>query len=147
MQQPSQTATRFIAQINISLGRATTNFACYCSFCAACAHLNHSRSSSRSFRPANRCARLAKRSRWGDFRARRHRRNFGLCATILRKPRQARKGATVADQLRVPRSTRSSFYLDAPIGKPRGQGSDSWEDGIGRRMRRTTEHRPDRGRF
>src|SRR5271169_7173449 len=34
--------------------------------------------------------------------------NFGLCATIPRKPRQARKGATVAGQSRVPRSTRSS---------------------------------------
>jgi hypothetical protein len=36
--------------------------------------------------------------------------NFGLCATIPRKPRQARKGATVAGQFRVPRSTRSSSH-------------------------------------
>ena len=36
--------------------------------------------------------------------------NFGLCATIPREPRQARKGATVAGQLRVPRITRSSSY-------------------------------------
>jgi hypothetical protein len=36
--------------------------------------------------------------------------NFGLCATIPRKPRQARKGATVAGQSRVPRSTRSSSH-------------------------------------
>jgi hypothetical protein len=34
--------------------------------------------------------------------------NFGLCATIPREPRQARKGATVTGQLRVPRNTRSS---------------------------------------
>jgi hypothetical protein len=34
--------------------------------------------------------------------------NFGLCATIPREPRQARKGATVTGQLRVPRITRSS---------------------------------------
>jgi hypothetical protein len=34
--------------------------------------------------------------------------NFGLCATIPREPRQARKGATVTGQFRVPRSTRSS---------------------------------------
>src|SRR5271155_2416839 len=37
--------------------------------------------------------------------------NFGLCATIPRKPRQARKGATVAGQLRVPRMPRSSSDL------------------------------------
>ena len=37
--------------------------------------------------------------------------NFGLCATIPREPRQARKGATVTGQLRVPRSTRSSSHL------------------------------------
>ncbi len=36
--------------------------------------------------------------------------NFGLRATIPREPRQARKGATVAGQLRVPRSTRSSSH-------------------------------------
>ncbi len=36
--------------------------------------------------------------------------NFGLCATIPRKPRQARKGATVAGALRVPRRTRSSSH-------------------------------------
>src|SRR5271168_3454795 len=36
--------------------------------------------------------------------------NFGLCATIPREPRQARKGATVAGQLRAPRNTRSSSY-------------------------------------
>jgi hypothetical protein len=36
--------------------------------------------------------------------------NFGLCATIPREPRQARKGATVTGQLRVPRNTRSSSY-------------------------------------
>ena len=36
--------------------------------------------------------------------------NFGLCATIPREPRQARKGATVTGQLRVPRITRSSSY-------------------------------------
>ncbi len=36
--------------------------------------------------------------------------NFGLCATIPRKLRQARKGATVAGTLRVPRSTRSSSH-------------------------------------
>ena len=36
--------------------------------------------------------------------------NFGLCATIPRKPRQARKGATVAGVLRVPRRTRSSSH-------------------------------------
>ena len=34
--------------------------------------------------------------------------NFGLCATIPREPRQARKGATVTGHFRVPRSTRSS---------------------------------------
>jgi DNA polymerase-3 subunit gamma/tau len=39
--------------------------------------------------------------------------NFGLCATIPRKLRQARKGATVAGQLRAPRSTRSSSYRGA----------------------------------
>ncbi len=36
--------------------------------------------------------------------------NFGLCATIPREPRQARKGATVTGQSRVPRNTRSSSY-------------------------------------
>ena len=36
--------------------------------------------------------------------------NFGLCATIPREPRQARKGATVTGQLRVPRNTRSSSH-------------------------------------
>jgi hypothetical protein len=36
--------------------------------------------------------------------------NFGLCATIPREPRQARKGATVTGPLRVPRSTRSSSH-------------------------------------
>jgi hypothetical protein len=36
--------------------------------------------------------------------------DFGLCATIPREPRQARKGATVTGQFRVPRNTRSSFY-------------------------------------
>jgi hypothetical protein len=36
--------------------------------------------------------------------------NFGLCATIPREPRQARKGATVTGLLRVPRSTRSSSH-------------------------------------
>jgi len=36
--------------------------------------------------------------------------NFGLCATIPREPRQARKGATVPGTLRVPRSTRSSSH-------------------------------------
>gem|GEM_PF-4251747 len=34
--------------------------------------------------------------------------NFGLRATTPRKPRQARKGATVADPGRAPRITRSS---------------------------------------
>ena len=42
--------------------------------------------------------------------------NFGLCATIPREPRQARKGATVTGQLRVPRNTRSSS-LARPILK------------------------------
>ncbi len=44
------------------------------------------------------------------------RRNFGLCATIPRKSRQARKGATVAGQLRAPRSTRSSSYRGLSTG-------------------------------
>jgi hypothetical protein len=39
--------------------------------------------------------------------------NFGLCATIPREPRQARKGATVTGQLRVPRITRSSSLAPA----------------------------------
>src|SRR5271169_5529244 len=39
--------------------------------------------------------------------------NFGLCATIPREPRQARKGATVTGQFRVPRSTRSSSHRPA----------------------------------
>ena len=38
--------------------------------------------------------------------------NFGLCATIPREPRQARKGATVTGQFRVPRSTRSSSLVN-----------------------------------
>jgi hypothetical protein len=42
--------------------------------------------------------------------------NFGLCATIPRKPRQARKGATVAGQSRVPRSTRSSSSRGEWVG-------------------------------
>ena len=57
------------------------------------------------FHVPERCARLRARARipadaW----------NFGLCATIPREPRQARKGATVAGSLRVPRSTRSSSH-------------------------------------
>src|SRR5579864_9339308 len=53
-----------------------------------------------------------------------HRWNFGLCATIPRKPRQARKGATVADQLRAPRITRSSFHTRGGPKKLHGLSSD-----------------------
>ena len=42
------------------------------------------------------------------FRGRADQWDFGLCATIPREPRQARKGATVTGQSRVPRITRSS---------------------------------------
>ena len=51
--------------------------------------------------------------------------NFGLCATIPRKPRQARKGATVADLSRVPRSTRSSSHRFA-VGPPDGHSLDGY---------------------
>src|ERR1700722_13731748 len=46
--------------------------------------------------------------------------NFGLCATIPRDPRQARKGATVAGQPRVPRITRSSSYRVRSSGEKPG---------------------------
>ena len=50
--------------------------------------------------------------------------NFGLCATIPRKPRQARKGATVAGQLRVPRNTRSSSNRVRGFGS--GKQKSTW---------------------
>src|ERR1700680_1973337 len=62
------------------------------------------RSADPSFNVLERCARLPRAGRipadaW----------NFGLCATIPREPRQARKGATVTGQSRVPQTTRSSY--------------------------------------
>jgi len=52
--------------------------------------------------------------------------NFGLCATIPREPRQARKGATVVGQLRVPRITRSSSNR-CPAARSRGPKTGSNE--------------------
>src|SRR6185437_363198 len=84
---------------------------------------------SRGFRVRERYARLTAASKIcaaqnaaGKLFA--HRWNFGLCATIPRKPRQARKGATVADQLRAPRITRSSFHTRGGPKKLHGLSSD-----------------------
>src|SRR5580704_10024241 len=67
----------------------------------------------RSLTPAVACARLRDAvARRKTLRAARDQWDFGLCATIPREPRQARKGATVAGQLRVPQSTRSSSYRE-----------------------------------
>jgi DNA polymerase III subunit gamma/tau len=77
-------------------------------------HLRHATSGRKTF--AAKCGVLDSRRRAKQKQRRMceaaalvHRRNFGLCATIPRKPRQARKGATVAGQFRVPQSTRSSI--------------------------------------
>jgi len=70
---------------------------------------------SASFQGTKRCARLREAVRSEKVSAQAvDRWNFGLCATIPREPRQARKGATVAGQLRVPRITRSSSSRFGP---------------------------------
>ena len=56
--------------------------------------------------------------------------NFGLCATIPREPRQARKGATVAGQLRVPRITRSSSLLLSQVREPQDEFECRTKSGV-----------------
>jgi hypothetical protein len=68
------------------------------------------RASAVRYRALNRCASISEAVLRKNFCATADQWNFGLCATIPRKPRQARKGATVAGQSRVPRSTRSSSH-------------------------------------
>ncbi len=74
----------------------------------------------KNFSRSNPCARLSQavqqQIKFSATTA--HRWNFGLCATIPREPRQARKGATVAGQLRVPRITRSSSLLLSQVREP-----------------------------